>query len=181
MRVLIDCGAWVGDTLDSLNRKYGPFDRTYAFECHPKGVRKLNKRLKRRPESPFILIPKAVWTSNEENTFRLGKRGTSSTLLKNKKNLDSEEEVQVECIDFARWLLENCLKEDHLVVKMDIEGAEYPVLEHMIETRAIELVDVLLCEWHAGRRLPPKEESRARHRKLLEQLEKEKLKMEAWG
>ena len=52
----------------------------------------------------------------------------------------------VECVDFAAWL--DRLNRDDVVVKMDVEGAEYMLLEHMIATGTIERVGLLLIEWH---------------------------------
>lgn len=34
------------------------------------------------------------------------------------------------------------------VLKIDVEGAEYVLLPHLITTGALELVDLLLIEWH---------------------------------
>lgn len=35
--------------------------------------------------------------------------------------------------------------------KMDIEGAEFDVLEHLISTGRAGLLDLLLVEWHVSR------------------------------
>ncbi len=34
---------------------------------------------------------------------------------------------------------------------MDVEGAEFDVLEHLLRTKQIDLIDVLLVEWHVSR------------------------------
>lgn len=44
-------------------------------------------------------------------------------------------------IDFARWLEAHTRGADFVAVKMDIEGAEYDVLEHLLETQAIDRID----------------------------------------
>ena len=37
---------------------------------------------------------------------------------------------------------------DEIVMKVDIEGAEYTVLPHLINNRAINLVDRIVVEFH---------------------------------
>jgi len=37
-----------------------------------------------------------------------------------------------------------------VVVKMDVEGAEYELVPNMAEMSVWSVVDVLLVEWHAG-------------------------------
>jgi len=51
-------------------------------------------------------------------------------------------------INLARWLLMNTLPQDFVVIKMDIEGAEYEVVPHLAEMSAWTVIDHLLVEWH---------------------------------
>ena len=48
-----------------------------------------------------------------------------------------------------------CNGKDFVVVKMDIEGAEYTILPHLLKTSAWLNIDYLLVEWHEH--LTPKE------------------------
>lgn len=52
----------------------------------------------------------------------------------------------VECFDFSAWL--ERLNRHEVVLKMDVEGAEYALLEHLIKTGMIKRVGLLLIEWH---------------------------------
>jgi len=56
--------------------------------------------------------------------------------------------TELSAINISRWLLMNTLPRDFVVVKMDIEGAEYQVLPHMAEMSAWLVIDYLLIEWH---------------------------------
>ncbi|CAO3569220.1 unnamed protein product [Mortierella alpina] len=53
-------------------------------------------------------------------------------------------------INIATWLLRNTLPRDFVVVKMDIEGAEYEVIPHMADMGAWVVIDHLLVEWHGA-------------------------------
>ena len=56
--------------------------------------------------------------------------------------------TELTAINISRWLLMNTLPHDFVVVKMDIEGAEYEVLPHMVEMSAWKVVDHLFVEYH---------------------------------
>lgn len=54
-------------------------------------------------------------------------------------------------INFGEWISENFRMNDFLFVKMDIEGAEYDVLNSIMNDGSIDLIDVLAVEWHADK------------------------------
>jgi FkbM family methyltransferase len=54
----------------------------------------------------------------------------------------------VPCFDFAAWLSVLTIGRLRVIVKMDVEGAEYTLLPHLIETGAIQWIKRLLIEWH---------------------------------
>ena len=57
-------------------------------------------------------------------------------------------EVQVPQIDLAAFIRTHCVREDRIVCKMDIEGAEFHVLDHLLKTGMFEWFDELFVEWH---------------------------------
>jgi FkbM family methyltransferase len=62
--------------------------------------------------------------------------------------LYTSEEVYVDSIDFSNFISEQCNKDDFVLIKMDIEGAEFEVLEHIIENDTYKLINEIYCEWH---------------------------------
>jgi FkbM family methyltransferase len=59
------------------------------------------------------------------------------------------EQCVVPCINFAAWIQTNCAPEDFIVCKLDIEGAEYQVLNQMNQLGVLSWIDHLYVEWHA--------------------------------
>lgn len=55
----------------------------------------------------------------------------------------------VPCIDISEFIKENFSKEDFIVIKMDIEGSEYDILEKMLSDNVIEYINHLSVEWHS--------------------------------
>ncbi len=57
---------------------------------------------------------------------------------------------EIECINLSAFILNNFSKEDFIVVKLDIEGSEYDVLESLIETGTIFYINDLFVEFHSS-------------------------------
>ena len=59
--------------------------------------------------------------------------------------------TNVTAIDLAAWLARRITPSMFVVVKIDIEGAEYAVIDHLIATGAICLIDEMWVEFHHDR------------------------------
>jgi FkbM family methyltransferase len=55
----------------------------------------------------------------------------------------------VPSINFSDFLARNFRPEDTVIVRCDIEGAEYEVLKSLIVAGTARLIDYLDVEWHA--------------------------------
>jgi FkbM family methyltransferase len=57
--------------------------------------------------------------------------------------------AEVPCIDLSTFIQNNFTPDDVIVIKMDIEGAEYSVLEKMIKDGTLKWVNFIAVEWHS--------------------------------
>ena len=101
------------------------------------------------------------------------KQGFGSSIIKEKKDrkpgqLDRDNPDTVECIDFSKWINNNFDKDDYIIVKMDIEGSEYDILEKMIKDGTLTHINKLFIEWHYHK--VNIENIEERHNTLLEKL-----------
>lgn len=87
-----------------------------------------------------------------------------SSLVAQKRNVDDGSGQFVEAIDLAAFI--NGLEGTVKLLKMDIEGAEYRVLEHLITTGAIHKVEKAFVETHA-RAIPSLRETDQRLRQRI--------------
>ena len=155
--IFIDCGYNVGDVTNSVHQEKGDQYEYFAFEANPY----LFEAHKNR--HPFCkLEQKAVWIEDCTLPFyvvkidRYGKENPftgASTLNKKKSQWNmnihkEEEEVEAEAINFSNFILNNFKKEDNIVVKMDIEGAEYAILNKMLDDHSIDYINHLIVEFH---------------------------------
>ena len=58
---------------------------------------------------------------------------------------------RVPCFDLAAFLIEQ-LPQGHIVLKLDAEGAEYPLLARIIDQDVDEFLTLVLVEWHQPRK-----------------------------
>jgi FkbM family methyltransferase len=111
------------------------------------------------PPVPVHVIWGAAWITDGEIDLFMSDRHEASTVMPGKATyeqygwppIDYTKPIRVPCFDFASWLAGLAEGAADVVVKMDIEGAEYPVLDRMMETGAINGVTDLFCEWHYDR------------------------------
>lgn len=148
MKILIDCGASNGSAIGEMISRYGEFDKIYAIEPNPDNARQIETN-----GSKIVKLEVAISTAYGKSKLFFSERFDGSTLYITKKsgNIRADNFIEVETIDFSDWLAKNVVRDNYVVCKMDVEGAEFDVLEHLLETKQIDLIDVLLVEWHVSR------------------------------
>lgn len=142
----IDGGAHLGETVLS-------FEKTKLFQKHPWSVVSFEPNpelVPQIPKRPFLTVmPNAIWTKDEELEFHFSHHETlGGSVMNTYVALPEMNTVKVKAIDFGQWLKRTYRKEDVVYVKLDIEGAEYPVLEQMLQDGTMALVDKLFIEFH---------------------------------
>ena len=88
----------------------------------------------------------------------------------------------VRTFDLSRWLSSHFCREDTVDVKMDIEGAEFEVLEHLLRTGAAALIDTLAVEWHTAKRGLARELAhlRTRQNRIQQGLQRMGVRFSTW-
>jgi len=82
-----------------------------------------------------------------------GKYSEGGSILKTQNSAwyeaSSDLAIDVEVIDFSKYLKEKSKNYETILVKMDVEGAEVELLEKMIKDFSIDLIDYLYVEFHS--------------------------------
>ncbi len=97
----------------------------------------------------FTLHPFAVFDENVKRMFYQGGRAATGSSLFFEKGYMTKPVIEVSCIDFNEWVINNLSKDDYIVMNMDIEGAEYVVLPHLIKNGTIKYFNKMIIEFHA--------------------------------
>ena len=143
-KIYIDCGSWKGISLEKFMSKNKDYE-IHAFDP----ICRYNY-----PENVHY-YKKAVWIEDCKKNFYINrdKVNQGSSLYKGKQtaNLDKKHPKKVECIDFPKWIRDSFSIDDYIILVMNIEGAEYAILNKMMEDRTIEYIDELYVSPHAGK------------------------------
>lgn len=170
--VAIDCGANVGTVTAVLARTGAT---VHAFEPNPDAFAALSRRFVGAPH--VELHRKAVLDSAGSVRLHLHVdadrdpvgASVGSSVLPFKGNVDDSNFVEVEAVDLAEFVLG--LERPVKVVKIDVEGAECPIVNRLIDAGAIERVGTVLVELH-DHHIPA---LRDEYAQLRERLEREGL------
>ncbi|MBL7131558.1 MAG: FkbM family methyltransferase [Candidatus Omnitrophica bacterium] len=141
---IIDCGGWKADSVQKLRKLFDPECKYLMHTFEPNSAyAPFYKDLKNH-----ILHTQAVWIYDGEINLFLEKQipnqqysdEQADSLLFQKINVDAQKSIKVPCVDFSKWILSNFMKSDYIILKMDIEGAEYAVLKKMINEGSIKYI-----------------------------------------
>lgn len=90
--------------------------------------------------------PWAVYTYTGEITYfkRYAKKPLGSTVMKEKIQSQRKKTMTVNCVD----ILDIVPKKQKYCLKIDAEGAEYDILERLINNFQTQNIDRLYVEWH---------------------------------
>lgn len=148
-KVLIDIGSNVGDSIRLFKEHLGPFDEIFAFEPNPHHFILYD-------DFPDVkLNTAAAWTYDGKIKFNIyNDKNMACSGLYQRENMQAEE-IEVDCLDISNWLNRNIgyghapeRKDDYVIMKVDIEGAEFKVIEHLLKNGGLEYVNQLYVEHH---------------------------------
>ena len=161
-KIFVDCGFNAGEMLERFVKTLPEF-RFYGFEVNYQYFAESAAELQKRHPNILGLNFSAVSDHDGTASFRIAgqKRGIlraeATTILPDlhEEEFIEERPYEVPAIDFSRWLKEMVARHTEadgskpfVVVKMDIEGAEYAVLEELVHDGTITLVSELMVEFH---------------------------------
>jgi FkbM family methyltransferase len=126
---------WLFSETKEFGRKY------YAVECDPRAVKFLDDKFNDRDE--VVVVNKALWKENAQG-LTLNHEGDTSTLSSLK--VDKSDKVSVDAWDLKTLKSKHNIK-DIDFLKMDIEGAEYEVINSWTE-EDVKGIRMFLIEFH---------------------------------
>jgi FkbM family methyltransferase len=146
--ILIDCGANVGDVTSSFARTGAT---VYAFEPDPLCFSVLSKRFSLTPNVTClhqgVMDKSCSLTLNSPSAHgkwdNLDSTVSSSFI---RADLTAPRQAVVDCIDLSEFI--TSLNRRVRLLKIDIEGAEIPVINRLIDSGAVDLIDLAVVETH---------------------------------
>ena len=179
--IFLDCGGNNGSSVRKFLRDFDPARRFHIFSFEPNEIY--------RPAfagfAKHKLVQAAVSDRDGTAEFYLDREdGDGSTLFRDKitranggfGTLDIANPDLVQTIDLSRWINDELRRYDYIVLKLDVEGAEYDILEKMARDDSLRRIKHLFVEWHWHKIGVPQ----SRHDKVVEMLAMRRIPVLEW-
>jgi FkbM family methyltransferase len=158
--IVVDVGAFTGSWAQHMVDRYDPV--IYAFEPNPRSFELLQQRAADNPK----LQPLPYGLGDEDVTVEFTLNGLGSSMCDDRTSKSDIPRIKVEIAAIDRvW---KDLKFGQIdLMKINIEGAEFPLLDKMIRTGLLNKVECFMIqfhEWHPG--------AYGKHRRIREELSK---------
>ena len=144
--VVIDVGAYTGGWAQHIVDQYDPV--IYAFEPNPESFTQLAQKADSNPK--LKAVPYGLGDQDLTVDFTLN--GTGSSMFEDRGKHSDTKRIKVDIAAVDRVWSEMQLDNVDLM-KINIEGAEFPLLEKMIQMDLLRRVDCFMIqfhEWHPG-------------------------------
>lgn len=106
-----------------------------------------NRKVPRYTFIPVAVAASSGWLFPPKDRTSLIRGGLPFDRIKSSaRKLDYSLGVRI--IDWTEWLVKYFTAEDFIVVKMDIEGAEFEIFKSLLSSNQTGLIDVLMWECH---------------------------------
>lgn len=152
MKVFVDLGAYNGDTIELAMERFPDCDKYIGFEPYEANFKVLEQRFGNHPK--VEIYKEAVGIHNGFQNLYMYRDvnplkdnlSVGNSLFPDKTNVtDKFDVVKVRDICSIMRLYEN----DEVILKIDVEGAEYDILEYLLREGLMkDNIKKLYVEWH---------------------------------
>lgn len=147
--VVIDLGSHVGKSAIEFSHCV---KEVYAYEPNPINFAELSRRTRRY--SNIKIFQQAISHENGRTTLyyedaKPGRFYEGATIVSGKSNVSYTRHFDVETVSIVDLLTK--IDSGSVIIKMDIEGAEYIVLDALLNTGLLEKVRKIYVECHLDR------------------------------
>ena len=152
-KVFIDGGCFHGDSIRNfLSMKHGDnqiFPKTDAEEYEIIGFDGVEYSEWYDINHKNICFKvKLLGNENRIVKFHHSKYHDGNSIFNYNDSTNSLKVANLEMIDLSKFIIDNFNITDYIILKLDVEGAEYAILEKMIKDRSIEYINELYVEFH---------------------------------
>jgi FkbM family methyltransferase len=148
-KIFLDCGANRGQSIVGAKKQFGSDIEVYSFEAVTVLYNKLVDKWKDDPK--VKLYNNAVWDKVDKVKIYISTEWSDASTLyleKSDRKIDQNLYNEIDSIDLSDFIKNNFTPEDYIILKLDIEGAEYDVLYNLAQTNILSYINELWGEWH---------------------------------
>lgn len=140
--VVMDVGGYIGDWAEDIQQRYNPV--IHVFEAHPGFIKKLAGKF--IGDDKVIVHPYGLWHRNA--TEQLSQKGPGSSLYQSPAAKDLHPQpMEVVLRDISEVMAAGDLEQVDLI-KINIEGAEFPLLKRMLDAGLVARCNHIMVQYH---------------------------------
>lgn len=143
MKIFVDVGAHEGQTIEEVVKPEYGFDIIYALEPMPKQFDTLERNFLGDPRVKARNV--GLGAANASVVMYGGNEQLEASIYGDKNDVDENIHTLVKMLDAEDFF--RALPEGEVFVNMNCEGAELPILTHLIDSGAIDRIDYLLVDF----------------------------------
>ena len=131
MKIFLDIGSHVGQTLREVTKAKYAFDKIVCFEPARFCLNELKKFATR--DDRIVICEFGLSNRNEEIELYLPGTLGGSIYIDEEHSVSKEEVEKIKLCDANQWFENNISPDDYIVVKTNCEGSEVDVLDSLID------------------------------------------------
>tara|TARA_Y100000590_G_C15496214_1_gene929744 strand:- start:106 stop:897 length:792 start_codon:yes stop_codon:yes gene_type:complete len=135
MKIFLDVGGHLGETLNEILKKKYYFDKIYCFEPSKKCFQSLRKF----KDSRLKIFNFGL--SNKNQNIKLYNPGlVNASIFTNNKNDRKNEYEIIKLVKTSEWFKKNLKYNDIIVVKLNCEGSECDIVDDLITSKELKKI-----------------------------------------
>jgi FkbM family methyltransferase len=190
MRYFIDCGTNYFHGLKQCNNFYS-FDDSWKIDCYEANPLIYEDAISSKPEynCEINFYNKAIWINDDFIDVNINENSpldNGTNILIDPPNRDIQwnrefnwgRKLPVACVDLSKILKES--NAGFIGVKMDIEGAEFEVLQKLIKDDTLKKINHLFVEFHERFFISELEKYRQLKDYLIYEMQRQGVQFHVW-
>jgi FkbM family methyltransferase len=183
-KAFVDCGSNLGQGFEHFKKKFKRNFDYFLFEPNPNCYNILKEKYEENKS--ISIFNNAVYTDNSLKTFTFTEDfDVGGSIVKdhnsNYPTSQNKYTVDIQCINFDEFIDKLSKNYRKIYVKLDIESAEYDVLEQLIQSSNINKLSEIYCEFHSQYMTDSdKKRYQSREEKIIAYCKENQVKFQLW-
>ena len=148
-KIFLDCGSYHGNSARHFQKTF-PRGNEFKIHCF-----EANKEFEKYYEGIGAELHQVVVWDEDGPVKFFNTGGQGSSVFEDKsvyyENYEKKSDESLPGIDINRWIKENTDPDDYIILKLNVEGAEYKILQSLVKNGTIERINRLYVDWHCGK------------------------------
>lgn len=142
--IVIDAGAFIGDTACYFSRRVGASGRVFAFEIVPQSASFAEQNMRLNSCDNVTVVPYALSDTTGNIAINVHKYAASASAIVHEQNSKHTEPIGIQTVTLDAW----CEKITPTFIKADIEGSELAMLRGGANIISRHAPTCAICLYH---------------------------------